>query len=84
MTTTEYSEYTHRVSNDPSYYGSECSEIQGKLIAQAICKLVESEFPGITTEIWSDGEGSSSTTGPNEGIIDAIDIWISNNWTAAL
>ena len=84
MTITDYSKYTHRVSTDPTYYGSCVSAIQGKLIAQAICKLVESEFPGIQTELWSDGEGSCSTTGPHEETIDAINIWISNNWTAAL
>jgi hypothetical protein len=80
----DYSEYEVRVSNDPSYYGSECDADDGDRIANAICELIEAEFPGIQTELWMDCSSSSSTTGPNQDTVDSIDEWIELNWTAAL
>ena len=80
----DYSEYEVRVSNDPSYYGSECDADDGDLIANAICELIESHFPGIQTELWMECHSSSSTTGPNEDTVNDIDEWIELNWTAAL
>ena len=80
----DYSEYEVRVSNDPSYYGSECDADDGDRIANAICELIEEQFPGIQTELWYDCSSSSSTTGPNQDTVDDIDGWIECNWTAAL
>jgi hypothetical protein len=80
----DYSEYEVRVSNDPSYYGSECTPDDGDRIANAICELIEEQFPGIQTELWMDCSSSSSTTGPNQDTVDSIDEWIEGNWTAAL
>ena len=80
----DYSEYEVRVSNDPSYYGSECDADDGDRIANAICELIEAEFPGIQTELWMECHCSSSTTGPNQDTVDSIDEWIEINWTAAL
>jgi hypothetical protein len=80
----DYSEYEVRVSNDPSYYGSECTPDDGDRIANAICELIEEQFPGIQTELWMDCSSSSSTTGPNQDTVDSIDEWIELNWTAAL
>ena len=75
---------TQQVSNDPSYYGTECDADDGDRIANAICELIETEFPGIQTELWMECHCSSSTTGPNQDTVDGIDEWIECNWTAAL
>jgi len=80
----DYSEYEVRVSNDPSYYGSECTPDDGDRIANSICELIEAQFPGIQTELWMECHCSSSTTGPNEDTVNDIDEWIELNWTAAL
>ena len=80
----DYSEYEVRVSNDPSYYGSECDADDGDRIANAICELIEEQFPGIQTELWNECHCSSATTGPNEDTVNSIDEWIELNWTAAL
>ena len=80
----DYSQYEVRVSNDPSYYGSECTPDDGDRIANAICELIESQFPNIQTELWMDCHTSSSTTGPNQDTVNDIDEWIELNWTAAL
>ena len=80
----DYSEYEVRVSNDPSYYGTECTPDDGDRIANAICELIESQFPGIQTELWMECHCSSATTGPNEDTVNDIDEWIELNWTAAL
>ena len=80
----DYSEYEVRVSNDPSYYGTECTPDDGDRIANAICELIEEQFPGIQTELWMECHCSSSTTGPNQDTVDDIDEWIEINWTAAL
>jgi hypothetical protein len=80
----DYSEYTVCVSDEPSYYGSECSQDDADEISDKLCEMIQRQFPGIQTDIWSDGDGSSKTTGPDDNICDDIDEWISNNWTAAL
>ena len=80
----DYSEYLVRVSNDPSYYGTECTPDDGDRIANAICELIEEQFPGIQTELWMECHCSSSTTGANQDTVDSIDEWIELNWTAAL
>jgi len=80
----DFSEYEVRVSNDPSYYGSECTPDDGDRIANSICELIEEQFPGIQTELWMECHCSSATTGPNEDTVNSIDEWIELNWTAAL
>ena len=61
-----------------------CTPDDGDRIANAICELIEAEFPGIQTELWMECHCSSSTTGPNEDTVQSIDEWIELNWTAAL
>ena len=80
----EYSEYTVFVSDEPSYYGSECTQDDADEISEKLCEMIERQFPGIETDLWSDGNGSSKTTGPDDNVCDEINEWISNNWTAAL
>jgi hypothetical protein len=81
----DYSGYTVRISNEPSYYdGSECTQQDADEIAANLGNLIRSEFPGINIERHTDGTGSSKTTGPDEVVIEEIDQWISDNWTAAL
>jgi hypothetical protein len=80
----DYSEYTVKVSDEPSYYGSECSQDDADAISEKLCEMIERQFPGIQTDLWSDGDGSSKTTGPDDDICEEINEWMSNNWTAAL
>jgi len=80
----DYSEYVVFVSDEPSYYGSECSQEDADGIANAICEMIEEQFPGIQTEIWLECHCSSSTTGPVNDTVHSIDEWIELNWTAAL
>lgn len=75
----DFSAYTVRVSRDPSYYGSTCTQVDAHRIAYDLSRLIESEFPGIAVET---GEGK--TTGPDAAVVWDIDQWISENWTAAL
>ena len=80
----DYSEYEVKISDEPSYYGSECSQEDADEISEKLCEMIEHQFPGIQTDLWSDGDGSSKTTGPNEDTVNSIDEWIELNWTAAL
>ena len=80
----DYSEYSIMVIDEPSYYGSECSQEDADAIAEKLCEMIESHFPGIQTDVWRDGDKSCATTGPNDDVCDEINEWISNNWTAAL
>lgn len=79
-----FSDYTVKISDDPGYYGSNCTVADGEQIAASIATLIQSEFPGINTEIFHDGYGSSRTTGPDASVIEDINLWIENNWQAAL
>ena len=75
----KYSEYAAAISNDPSYYGTECTLADAERIAASLTKMIEAEFPGI-----NETTSGSKTTGPDSDVIDEINGWISNNWTAAL
>lgn len=79
-----YSEYTVKISSEPSYYGSECTQQDADRIVESLGSLIRSEFPGIQTEKYVDGQGSSKTNGPDESLVEEINLWIENNWTAAL
>jgi len=80
----DYSEYTVKISSEPSYYGSECTQQDSDRIVDSLGSLISAEFPGIEIEDYVDGRGSSKTTGPDESVIEEINAWISDNWTAAL
>ena len=80
----DYSEYTIFVSEEASYYGSECTAEDAENIAMRICAQAERQFPKIVTELWSEGDGSCSTTGPNDDTCNEINVWMQENWTAAL
>lgn len=79
-----YSEYTVKISSEPSYYGSECTQQDADRIVESLGNLIRTEFPDIQTEKYVDGHGSSKTTGPDESVVEEINLWIENNWTAAL
>lgn len=79
-----YSEYTVKISSEPSYYGSECTQQDANRIVESLSNLIRTEFPGIQTENYVDGQGSSKTTGPDESVVEEINLWIENNWLAAL
>lgn len=74
-----YSKYTTAISNEPSYYGTKCTQADADRIAATLTKMIEGEFPGINVTT-----SGSKTTGPDSEMIDEINGWISNNWTAAL
>ena len=80
----DYSEYTIYLSDEASYYGSECTDEQAKDIAMRISSLAKRQFPNLVTEIWSEGDGSCSTTGPNDDTCDEITEWMQENSTAVL
>ena len=80
----DYSEYKSVVFDEPSYYGSECTQDDADDIAVKLCEMIECQFPGIETDIWTDGDSSAATTGPNNDVCAEINEWISSNWTAAL
>jgi hypothetical protein len=80
----DYSEYTIYVSDEASYYGSECTDEQAEDIAMRISSLAKRQFPNLVTEIWSEGNGSCSTTGPNDDTCDEITQWMQENSTAVL
>lgn len=79
-----FSEYTVSISREPSYYGSTCSQDDANRIAQALEGLIQEQFPGVQTVDHYDGRGSGRTTGPDDSVIETINDWIANNWTAAL
>jgi hypothetical protein len=79
-----YSEYTVKISSEPSYYGSECTQEHAERIGERLGNRIRGEFPGIQLEKYVDGRGSSATTGPDDEVIGEINRWIENNWTAAL
>jgi hypothetical protein len=80
----DYSEYTIFVSEEASDYGSECTDERAEDIAMRVCALAEREFPNLVTELWSERDGSCSTTGPNDDTCEEITRWIGANWTAVL
>jgi hypothetical protein len=84
MVDVDYSEYTIYISDEASYYGSECTDEQAEDIAMRISSLAKRQFPNLVTEIWSEGDGSCSTTGPNDDTCDEITQWMQENSTAVL
>lgn len=81
MNNINYSEYSVKISSDPSYYGSDCIQEDANRIVSNLANLIRSEFPEIDI---TENDLNSKTTGPNEAVIEEINTWIENNWTAAL
>lgn len=87
MTKQNYNQYAVKISNEPSYYGTECTQQDADRIVASMSDIIRDEFPGIGVEIYSEAicsERSSSTSGGQAETRDEIDQWIENNWTAAL
>lgn len=82
-TETNYSEYTARLSSDPSYYGDGVTTERAAEIANAIADMIRNEFPGIEVNTQYT-IGPAATTGPDAETAREIDSWISENWTSAL
>ena len=78
-TTTNYSEYSVRVSTDPSYYGANCTTEEAREIAPRLANMIESQFSGIQIR-----DGGEYVTGPDSDVIEEIRQWVEANWTAAL
>ena len=83
MTITDYSDYTVRVTSEPSYYGSTCTDADAESIAQRIADMIREEFAGIVCTVSRNVEGPG-ITGPDEAIRDEILLWVDAHWTAAL
>jgi len=81
---TNYNEYTVCVGNDESNYGSDCTREQAVKIADGIQKMIETQFPDITVRRTEEIGAPTPTTGPDSTVIDEIDQWVQDNWTAAL
>jgi hypothetical protein len=82
-----YSDYSVKISNEPSYYGSTCTQQDADRICGALRTLIMGEFPGIQVDIYNESvinERSSSTFGSDQEVVEQINEWIENNWTAAL
>lgn len=79
----DFSEYTVRLSSDPSYYGVGYTDDDCRRIANDIANLIRGEFPGINVDVHN-MIGSSATTGPRSETIREIDSWVQENWTSAL
>ena len=71
-----YSEYTVKISSEPSYFGSECTQEDADRIVESLGNLIRIEFPEIQIEKYADGQGSSKTTGPDESVVEEINLWI--------
>ena len=84
MTTKRYENYTHAVSGEPSYYGSEVTIEDCNRIVQNLSTMIETEFPGIQVFKYYDGHGGCKTTGPDKSVCDEIDKWVEENWTKSL
>lgn len=79
-----YNEYTHKISKDQTYYGSGCSQSDADRIFESLGNMIRNQFPGIQIDEYRDGDGSCITTGPDEDVVSEIELWVSENWTAAL
>jgi hypothetical protein len=78
-----YNEYKITLSSDISSYGHNISQNRTNEINEILSAMISEEFPGIQIEI-SHLDGCGKTTGPDQDVLDEINSWISDNWTAAL
>jgi hypothetical protein len=81
-----YTKYTVTVKTDCSYWGDDTDrEFANDLARQHGAKIVAA-LPGINVRYCEMiGHGNAdNTTGPDQTVIDEINDWISENWTAAL
>ena len=76
-------EYSIAISEDPSYYGSECTSHDAVRIAHALYYIIRDEFPGATVRTGLD-IGGRGITGPDDAVIRQIEEWIGENWTTVL
>jgi hypothetical protein len=83
-TITDYSEYAVCVGTDESNYGSSCTRVQAIKIADTLDELITGEFPGINVRRTDEIGTPTPTTGPDLSVIEKVDSWVANNWTAAL
>lgn len=54
------------------------------VLANKRSKMVENEFPGINVIRTEEIGSPTPTRGPRRDVIDEINDWIENNWTAAI
>jgi hypothetical protein len=79
-----YSRYTHKISTEPSHYGSDCSQADADQIVERLGNMVREQFPGIGICIERTAcPGRRATTGPDKAVCEDIDRWVSEHWTAA-
>jgi hypothetical protein len=77
-------QYTVRISNEPSYYGADCTQQQADEIAARLAGMIREQFDGINVEVFRDGEHSTALLGPDDAVCEEIERWVNDHWTAAL
>lgn len=80
----KYSEYTVRITKDPTYWGPRCTQRISDLIYTTLKGYIESQFPGINVEVWEERFNLPVIEGPDENIREEIRYWIQENCEAAL
>ena len=79
-----FKNYIHRISTEPSYYGSSVTTGDAAQIVAKLTLLIEKRFPGIEIETCEIGRNIGITTGPHSTTCAEIDEWVAGNWTKAL
>jgi phosphoglucomutase len=79
VSSSAFAGYIAPVSNDPAFYGGECTQEDADRISDDLSKMIIAEFPGITVT-YSEGK----VTGPDSETVEEIRVWIEENWMNAL
>ena len=77
--TQSFDEYSVCVSDEPEYYGPNCTQADAYRIAENLSGMVMLEFPGITVTTYG-----RPVCGPDSETCEEIRQWVETNWTAAL
>lgn len=78
----EFAGYSVCVTQDPVYYGSECTNEDAVRIAGNLSDMIYDKFPGIA--VFQGGDPKRDVFGPDNEVSEKIAAWIAANWTAAL
>lgn len=78
-----YDQYTIRISDDPTYYGSDCTQADAARIVRNLATMIRAEYPGIGVETHNETDRSATILGPDDEVCDQIERWVDDNWTAA-
>lgn len=68
----DYTEYTVRISTEPSYYGSECTEADVDRITERLANIIRDEFPGVRVELKKRSEEVASLKAQNAELLEEL------------